>query len=52
MKIFTNRCSFVSTLTFLQYFLNASAIFSGDAFSTSVNPSAKVAIVFVQTKRR
>jgi hypothetical protein len=50
MKIFTNRCSFVSTLTLLQYFLNALSILSGDAFSSSVNPSANVPMVFIQTK--
>lgn len=47
----TNRCSFVSTLTLLQYFLNAFSIFSGLDLSASVNESANVLTVLIQTEK-
>ena len=49
--MFTNRCSLVSTLVLLQYALNAFSIFSGIDFSSSVNVSTNVLIVFMQTKK-
>ena len=50
MQIITNRCSFESTLTLLQNFLNAFSICSGLDFSASVNVSTNVLIVLIQTK--
>jgi hypothetical protein len=46
----TRRCSFESTGTLPQYFLNAFSIPSGLVFSSAVSFSANASIVFMQTK--